>query len=316
VVFNFPLPNLTNIDWVAETAHVAIEELLDLLGAAPLLEIIKIHVRVRRTRSYEPLREVTLNKLKKLDWGDHEGSISLIACLIAPKLDNVTVRVTRNRQHPQITLPAILPPHGSCLPLLVEPKALEYTFRNGTRTCHFTYEKGTFLIREVPASRTASPTADRWLSPIQIPISFGRARELTIEVSDGTILAEDLPIEQFENLRTLGLAGETDTLAPMIRPNRDIAGGFGSVPCPGLLEILITPKHTNFPLGELIEALKERKEAGNEVKTVRILGKFQCLEGEIRELRKFAVEVIANAPINHGWKREYAVPEPKRRTTV
>ena len=291
VVFNFPLPKLTHIDWVAETAFVAIEELLDLLATAPLLEVIKIHVRIRRTRAYEPLREVTLNKLRKLDWGDHEGSISLITCLIAPKLDDVTLRVTRIAQDPQITLSAILPPQGNNLPRLVEPKALEYAYRNGTRTCHFTYDKGNFLIREVPASRMASPTADLWLSPADIPLSFGRTKELTIEVSDGCILIDDIPIDRFENLRTLGLVGETDTLAPMIRPNRGISGGVLSVPCPDLSEVSITPKHTNFPLGELVDALRERKEAGNGLKTVRIWGKFQCLEGEIKELRKFVGEL-------------------------
>ena len=293
VVFNFPLPALTNIDWVAESAHVAVEELLDLLASAPLLEVVKIHVRVRRTRAYEPLREVILSRLQKLDWGDHEGSTSLVTCLIAPELNDLTLRVTRNPQNPPITLSTILPHLGSSLPLLVEPKSLEYAYRNGTRSCHFTYETGNMLIREVPTARTTNPTIERWLSPEDIPISFGRITELNIEASDGCLPIDDVPIERFENLRTLGLVGETDSLAPMIRPNLGISGGVLSVPCPALSEVWITPKHTNFPLGELVDVLRERKEAGHGVKTVRIWGKFQCLEGEMKELRKFADELVA-----------------------
>jgi len=293
VVFNFPLPALTNIDWVAESAHVAVEELLDLLASAPLLEVIKIHVRVRRTRGYEPLREVTLSKLRKLDWCDNEGSISLITSLIAPKLDDLTLKVTRNPRNPPITLATVLPPHGRNFPLLVEPKSLEYTYENGTRSCHFTYEKGSLLIREAPTGRAANPTVGRWLSAEGIPISFGRTTELIIEASDGCLPIDDVPIERFENLRTLALVGETDSLAPMIRPNLGISGGVLSVPCPALSEVWITPRDTHFPLGELVEVLKERKAAGHGVKTVRIWGKFQCLEGEMKELRKFAGELVA-----------------------
>lgn len=292
-VFSFPLPALTNIDWVAETAHVPIEELLDFLALAPLLEVVKIHVRVRRTRGYEPLREVTLSQLQKLDYGDHEGTISLIASLVAPKLEDLTLRLTRDPRDPPITLSTILPPNGRNFPLLVEPETLEYSYQNGIRSCHFTYEKGSFLINEVPAPRTTNPTIDHWLSAAHIPISFGRTLELTIEASGGCPPVDDVPIERFENLRTLKLVGETDTLAAMIRPDHGVSGGVLSVPCPVLLEVLITPNHTNFPLGDLVEVLRERKEAGHGVKTVRIWGKFRCLEGEIKELRKFADKVIA-----------------------
>ena len=292
VVFNFPLPELTNIDWVAETAYVAIEELLDLLASAPLLEVIKIHVRIRRTRAYEPLREVTLGKLRKLDWGDFEGAISLITCLVAPRLNDLTLRVTRNPQYPQTTLSTILPRHSRQFPLLVEPKTLEYVYRHASRTCHFTYERGSLYVREAPGTRATNPTTDRWLSP-NTPISFERTQELTVEASGGCPPLGDIPIVQFENLRTLGLVGETNTLALMIRPNYSVSGSVLSVPCPMLSEVTISPKHANFPLGTLVDALRERKEAGRKVKTVRISGKYRCLEGHMKELGELVDELIA-----------------------
>lgn len=290
VVFNFPLPQLTHIDWVAETAYVAIEELLDLLASSPLVEIIKMHVRVRRTRSHEPLKQVTLRKLRRLDWGDHEGSISLMTCLIAPELFDLGLKVTRNPQHSHITLSTFLPLHGSNFPLLVEPKGLEYVYRPASRTCHFSYEKASVSVREIPTTRAGNPTIGRWLSP-NTPISFERTLELTVEGADGCPPLDDIPIHQFENLRKLTLVGETDTLAPMIRPNHGISGR--SVPCPLLSEVYIVPKNSNFPLGMLTQALRERREAGHGVKTARISGKYRCLEGEMKELRKFVDELIA-----------------------
>ena len=290
VVFNFPLPSLTNINWVAGAAFVAIEELLELLASAPLLEVVKIHVRIRRTRTYEPLREVTLNHLRKLDWADNEGSISLITCLTTPELSDLALKVTTNPQT-HTTLSTILPPHGGHIPLLVEPKTLEYVYRNAARTCHFTYEAASLLVREVPKTRVANPTINRWLSP-SAPISFERTLELTIEASGGCPPVADIPISQFENLQKLKLAGETDTLAPLIRPNRGISGALLSVPCPSLLEISISPKKVMFPLGTLAEVLKERREAGYGVRTVRILGRYQCSDGEMRELRKLVDELV------------------------
>lgn len=293
VVFNFPLPELTTIDWVAETAYVGIEELLDLLASTPLLEVVKIHVRLRKTRADTPLREVTLNRLRKLDWGDYEGSISLMTCLTAPELNNLAIRVTGDPQLPQVTFSAVLPPQGDRFPLLVEPKTLLYDYRNGARWCHFGYDKKVlFSVREVLKTRILNPTTTRWLSPSG-PISFEQTLELNVDASEGCPSLDDIPIEQFGNLRTLGLLGEADTLVPMIRPNRGISSSLVSVPCPALSEVDITPKHINFPLGELTQVLKERKEAGCGVKTVRISGKFHCLEGEIKELGKFVGEVIA-----------------------
>lgn len=292
VVFSFPLPKLTHIDWVAENAHVVIEELLDLFVSSPLIEVIRMHVRVRRTRAYEPLRQVTLSKLRKLDWADTDGSIGLIPCLTAPVLDDVTVKVTRNPQHQRITLSTILPSHENHLPLLLEPRALEYSYQHGSRSCRFRYERNASLwIREASKTRTTDATIDRWFSPTA-PISLRRVLTLTVEASGGCPPLEDIPIGQFDSLKSLGLVGEADTLVPMIRPNHGISGRFTSVPCPALSEIRITPKDTYFPLDELAEVLKERREAGHGVKTVRILGEYRCLPGQIGELRKFVNELI------------------------
>lgn len=290
VVFTFPLPKLTHIDWVAETAYVVIEELLDLFVSSPLIEVIKMHVKVRRTRAYEALRQVTLNHLRRLDWADTEGSISLIPCLTAPELKDLAVRVTRSPQPQQNTLSSILPPHGGHFPSFVEPSGVEYTYQYGTRTCRFSYDGAVFLsIRELSRSRTIDPAVGRWLSPTA-PISFAQTEYLNVEASGGCPPLGDIPIRQLENLRTLVLGGETDTLVPMIRPNRGVSGGFLSVPCPGLSEIRITPKDHYFKLDQLVEVLKERREAGRGVKTVKIFGGSRCMPGEIEELKKYIEE--------------------------
>jgi len=294
VVFSFPLPKLTHIDWVAENAYVVIEELLDLFASSPLIEDIKMHVKVRRTRTYESLREVTLSKLRKLDWADHDGSISLINCLTAPRLDDLAVRITRDARNPHTALSAILPPHAHYLPLLVEPKGLEYIYQHGSRSCRFYYERGAaFSIREVTKSRLTESTIARWLSP-HSPISFGRTLSLHVEASGGCPPLEDIPIEELENLQTLGLTGDTDALVPLLRPKRGTSGDVLSVPCPMLSEVRIIPKDAYFQLDELTEILRMRKAAGRGVKNVRIMGEARCQPGQIKELKKFVGELIAS----------------------
>ncbi|KAF9650463.1 hypothetical protein BDM02DRAFT_3164908 [Thelephora ganbajun] len=292
VVFTFPLPVLTHIDWVAETAYVVIEELLDLFVSSPLIETVKMHVRVRRTRMYEPLKEVTLSKLRKLDWADCDGSISLIPCLIAPELNDLTVRVTRNPQRQQATLSTILPPHGGHLPLLLEPIALEYVYQHGSRSCRFRYQGvPPFCIREIPRARGTDSTISHWLSPHE-PISFGRLLTLTIEASGGCPPPEDIPTRQLGSLQTLWLVGEIDTLVRIIRPSYYRSGDVELVPCPALKEVRIAPKDNYFLLDELTGILRERKEAGHAVRTVRIMGQSRCSPSQIRELRKIVDEVI------------------------
>jgi len=292
VVFTFPLPKLTTIDWVADDAYVVIEELLDLFVSSPLIEEIKMSVKVRRTRSYEPLREVTLEQLHRLDWTDHEGLISLIPCLIAPRLNDLAVRVTRSPQPQAVTLSTILPPHGGHFPLLVEPIGLEYVYQNGTRVCRFSYGSPAYLfIRELSKRRTIDNVVGRWLSS-STPISFTQMEMLTVEASGGCPPVEDIPIHLFERLRTLELIRETDSLALMIQAKRTISGGIQSVPCPELSEIRIIPKDSHFRLEELARVLRERREAGHGVKTVKILGENRCLPSQIDELKKFVDELI------------------------
>ena len=292
VVFTFPLPKLTHIEWIAESAYVVIEELLDLFVSSPLLEVVKMSVKVRRTRSYEPLREVTLANLRTLDWTDHEGLISLIPCLTAPQLHDLAVRVTRSPQPQTVTLSSILPPHGGHFPLLLEPNGLEYTYQSGARSCRFRYDKPAALfVREISHTRITDNPVGRWLSP-SAGISFAPMKTLTVEASGGCPPLEDIPIRQFESLRTLVLVGETDSLVLMIRPNRGTSGGFSSVPCPALSEVQISPKGSYFHLDQLAQVLGERKEAGYGMKTVRIFGENRCFPSQLKELRKFVDELI------------------------
>jgi hypothetical protein len=289
VVFAFPLPKLTHIDWVAESAYVVIEELLDLFGTSPLLESIRMDVKVRRTRTYEPLRVVTLPELRRLDWSDREGAISLIPCLIAPQLNNLAVRVTLRPISHTVTFPTFLPPHGSHFPLLVEPNGLEYVYQNGARLCRFRYEEPAyFFVRELSDTRTVSNAVSQWLLPSGA-ISFAQIQELTVEASGGCPSLEDIPIKRFENLRSLALVGETDSLVSMIQPNH---GSISGVPFHALSEIRITPKDSYFSFDHLAQVLEKRREAGYGMKTVKIIGEGRCLPGQVKELRKFVDKVI------------------------
>lgn len=293
VVFTFPLPKLTHIDWVAETAHVVIEELLDLFESSPLLEVIKMHVLIRRTQMYRPLNQVTLKKLHKLDWADHNGSISLIPCLVAPELRQLMIKVTHNPQHQRSTLSTILSPHHDHIPLLLEPTGVEYSYKNGNRSCRFNYQgSNAFLsIREVTKDRNVNPTASRWFSP-DLPVSFSKTRELTVEAAGGCPPLDDLPIQQFGSLRRLEFAGETDSLVPMIKLNRGISGNVTSAPCPELSEIWITPRDHYFALEGLEEVLGQRREADYGVKTIRLLGRHKFTRIHILELRNSVDQVI------------------------
>jgi len=285
VVFSYPLPKLTHIDWVAETAFVVIEELLDLFVSSPLIEVIKMHVKVRRTRAYESLRQVTLKKLHRLDWADYDGLISLIPCLTAPELSDLSVRVTRSSQPQAVNLATILPPHSSHFPLLIEPNGLEYVYQYGTHMCRFRYDRPAFFfVRELSKTRTIDNVAGRWLTT-SAPISFMQMEALSVEATGGCPPIEDIPITQFERLRSLTLVGETDSLVPLIRPVRG-AGTRVTVPCPELSEITITPKEHRYHLTELTEVLAEREAAGHKVKSIRIFGESKFLPSEVKELRK------------------------------
>lgn len=294
VVFTFPLPKLTHIDWVAENAHVVIEELLDLFVSSPQLEVIRMHVLIRRTQMHRPLRVVTLNQLQKLDWADCDGSISLIPCLIAPWLNQLAVKVTHNPQHQRGTLSSILSPSRDHIPLLLEPTTVEYTHKQGNRSCRFGYNGAAFLsVREVTKDRSTDTTTSRWFSP-DLPVSFSGTRELALEAAGSCPPLDDVPIEQFGNLRRLELTGETDSLVPLIQLNRSRFRNGLSVPCPDLSEIWITPKDQYFPLDGLAGILGQRREADyGGVKTVRIIGRHKCPRSQIEELKKSVDQVFS-----------------------
>lgn len=281
VVFNFPLPNLTHIDWVAESAHVVIEELLDLFVSSPRIEFIKMHVLIRRTQMHEPLKGATLNHLRKLDWADCDGSLSLVPCLIAPQLSDLTIKVTHNRLHPLPTLSSILSPDGSRIPLLLDPTAVEYIYRDGLRSCRFAYSgTSTLTIREALKDSTREPISP-WFPP-DIPISFSGTRELSIEASGGCPPIGDVPIERFESLQRFELGGETESLAPMVP----------MIPSTDLSEIWITPRDHYFPLDDLAKVIKQRENAGLDgVTAVRIMGRHPYMRTSYMELKK-VVKVI------------------------
>lgn len=292
VVFTFPLPKLTHIDWVAENAHVVIEELLELFVSSPLLEDIRMHVLIRRTQMHRPLKTVTLNQLRKLDWADCDGSISLVPCLIAPVLSQLAVKVTHNPQHQRTTLSSILSPDRDHIPLLLEPTAVEYVYKHGNRSCRFGYLENAFLsVREVTKDRNIDSTLNRWFSP-DLPVSFSGTRELAVESTGGCPPLDDIPIEQFGSLRKLEFTGETDSLVSMIQLNRGASGNALSAPCPELSEIWITPKDHYFALDGLVEVLGQRREADyGGVKTIRILGRYKFTRTQLEELGKVVDQV-------------------------
>lgn len=292
VVFTFPLPKLTHIDWVAEAAHVVIEELMDLFVSSPLLEVIRMHVLVRRTQIHRPLKTVTLNKLRTLDWADCDGSLSLVPYLVAPELTRLSVKVTHNPQHQRTTLSSILSPNPDHIPLLLEPTVVEYAYKQGNRSCRFSYHGSELLsVREVTKDRNVDPSATRWFSP-DLPFSFSGTQELVVEAAGGCPPLDDIPIKQFGSLRRLELTGETDSLIPMIQLNHGISGNVLSVPCPELSEIRITPKDHYFTLDVLAEVLRQRRGADyGGVKTVRIVGRYKCARSQIEELREFVDNV-------------------------
>lgn len=293
VVFTFPLPRLTHIDWVADQAHVVIEELLNLFVSSPLLEVVKVHALIRRTQTYKPLIDVTLNKLRKFDWADCDGSLSPLPSLTAPELRDLAIKVTRHPQYQQTNLSTVLPRNASQFPLLLEPKIVKYTCEQGVRSFQLGYDGVSFLsVREVSKERNANYEIRNWFSQ-PTPLSFGTTLSLAIEATGGRLLPGDVPIEQFVSLETLELIGETAGFVPLIKLDRGMSGNLSLVPCPDLKEIRIVPKENLFNLDQLAQVLGERRKAGYRgVKTVRLMGKYKYLLSEIRELREVVDQVI------------------------
>ena len=142
-----------------------------------------------------PSTVVTLRKLRKLVWAIR-GRFSLIHSLVAPKLEDLSIRLNYDPTRSDPTI--ILPPHRKRFPSLVEPTALRYVCHGSTRTWHFAYTSGQLVISESQDLCTPRPPADRWLSPTA-PISFGSVEEVVVEGTDGYPLPTNIPIEQFES---------------------------------------------------------------------------------------------------------------------
>lgn len=284
VVLNFPLPNLTHIDWVSKTALVAIEGLLELFGSSPLLEDIRMHAWVQRTILVDlPLKVVTLNKLHKLDWADCNGSLNLIkSCLITPVLSNLALEVTHHPQDQWATLPFVSNNNHVCFYL--KPTTVEYI-------CQRIISKYTTLpsISRVKEGYVSNHTINHWFPP-SLPISFSRTQRLTITTNCYQSPLSDFPIWMFKNLHGLFLIGEIDSLVQIIKVNHK-----KFVPCPSLLEIGISPIGSNtFTPGKLRNILKERKEAGHGVKTIQITqeGWYECKKADIKELEEVVNKII------------------------
>lgn len=277
VVFNFPMPNLTKIDWVAETAHVVIEELLELFANCPLLEDVTMNVLIRRTQMHEPLKQVTLNNLRRLEWGDHDGCLSPIPCITAPQLRDLAVKLTFNTLCQRPTLTSFLSSDKNRIPLLTQPSVVEYTYRSGVRMLRCRYGGAAFLlIREAAKDRVTDPPVSHWFPP-DMPLDFTAVQELNIETSGGCPLVDDVPITHFESLRKLCFLGTCDPLVALIP----------LVPSPRLSEIRINPREHYFPLEKVTEAIKKRHELGVErVKTLELAGKDRFLRGNLLELGK------------------------------
>ena len=274
----FPLPKLTHIDWVTETEQVAINEVLGLFRSSPLIEVIKMHVKVKADR-YQSLKTVTLSKLRKLDWADHAGAISLIPYLIAPQLSELAIKVTQTSEDQTFSLSSIPPSDVSHIPLLLKPKGLEYVYENCNRSWYFSYHgSASFVIRTGALENRGS-----LFSP-DIPISFSEARKLTVEAIGGSPPFLDIPIEQFKSLQRVELRGETGELASRIM----LASP------PQLSKIRIASQGHDFSFNGLAEGLRKKREAGHGEVTVRIFGGNLCKNAGIETLEKVAKVIVGS----------------------
>jgi len=282
-----PLQYLTNLEWT--DSFVAIGEILDLLASAPLLEVVTLDFQTEPMPGVEPFKVITLNKLRKLDWVNG-GSFSLMPFLIAPELEDLRVSLTYD---PRWNKPSVfLSPHRGRLPLLVEPTVLRYLYLDFIRRWYFTSTSGQLAIYEFPNPPIGDPPTDRWLSP-ETPISFRGIKELAVEGYHGCPLAGGIPIEQFENLEGLELMGEVDRLLHVIRPGGNTTGRVFPVPLLSYLELHPVEDGPEIPFEMLAEILRERKEAGHGVRTVRIVGNCRrCSSEEASELTKFVDALI------------------------
>jgi len=286
-VTGIPLQNLTNLRWT--NSMVVIGELLTLLESAPLLEVIILEFG-SGPASVKPRKFITLSKLRKLIWVIR-GRFSLMRFIIAPELNDLSIRLNYSHILHNNNPSIILPPHQEHVPLLTEPTALRYVCHDFTRTWNFTYPSGRLTISESPEFRTLDPPVDRWLAP-STPISFRSTKRLVVEGFNGFPLPGNIPIEQFESLEYLKLVGEVDRLLKILQPNGNMTNGTLPVPFLSHLELRPTLFRSNFPFVALVEILRQRKVAGHGVKSVRIAGEYgKCPSGLVSRLTKL-VDVL------------------------
>jgi hypothetical protein len=277
----FPMPKLTHIDWVTKAEQVAINEVLDLFASSPLIEVIRMRVQVKAKKN-QPLKAVTLSKLRKLDWADYEGAISLTPYLTAPQLSELAIKVTQKSPDQTPTLSSILSSDHGHIPLLLKPKALEYIYDNHNRSWYFSYHGTASLVIRVWVAETYGII--RGLFPPDMPISFSETRKLTVEAIAGTPPLGDIPIEQFKSLQRIELRGGAGQLNSKII----------SASPPGLSKIRITSKGHDFDLYGLAGALRKKMEAGHGEVTVLIFGEDLCTNAGIGVLEKVAKVIVGS----------------------
>ena len=101
-----------------------------------------------------------------------------------------------------------------------------------------------------------------------------------------------IPIDQFESLESLELVDCADMYSSLMLPYRHRLSGALVTPLSTLLE-LQTTSNAPLPLDELAEVLRERKQAGHEVETVRIRGLCaEPMEELIAKMKEFVGELI------------------------
>ena len=284
-VTNIPLQHLTNLEWT--DSFVVIEELFAILESATLLEAITLNFRRVPMPGAEPTRVITLRKLRKLVW-DIGGLFSLPRFLNTPELEELKIYI--NYSHMNSGPSIILPPHREHVPLLAEPTALKYACHNLARKWYFTYTSGRLIISESPDILIMDPPPDRWLSP-STPISFRNTKQLVLEGFGGYPLPSNIPIEQFESLESLKLVGEVGRLLEILQPNGNAISGV-LVPLLSHLELHSALPARDIPFEVLTEILRERKEVGYGVKTVRIVGEYEKCPSEMASVLTELVDVL------------------------
>lgn len=288
LIIKLPLSNITSFTWIDKDSKATAGDLLSLLASAPLLEFMTIHLRVWSVSTAEEATVVTLSRLRELTWTNSGGTFSITSCLVAPELHCLSVRLFPTSDSRQNDLASILPPHESRFPLLADPTEMRYTTRRGIRLCQFDSATGYIRITVLPGLPD-DPIHSSWLLS-NTAISFRQIKRLTVEVDYPPL--GGIPIEQFESLENLELVGGGNIYFSLTKPYLRTFGGVLVVPFPALLELQITVD-SNISLDALAGVLRERKQSGRGVATVRIRGMCaQSIYGPAAKMREFVGELV------------------------